>query len=289
MSLRRCAVSLPALLLILASPLRAAADNAQLVPASAPEFRYEGRFDFRSPGGPVITWQSSRVRVEFEGERLALVFDAIEGQNVFDVEVDGTSRVVAVPSGSDLRRVYLPPLGRGRHRLTLFKRTEAMVGSLRFRGVELAEGARVFAAADPGYRMRMEFSGNSITAGACNEDGDADQWENRITHNSAKSYAAMTAAAFGADHRNIAVSGMGVSTGYVDVTAGEAWDRLYPRLTDPWVSDSKTSLAHLAGFHEAVARDGERGVRRPAGDQGTRDLQRRRGGHPLFVGLSRSM
>jgi hypothetical protein len=58
----------------------------------------------------------------------------------------------------------------------------------------------------------MEFIGDSITVGACNEDGDADQWENRRTHNAAMSYAALTAEAFSADHRNIAVSGMGVGS-----------------------------------------------------------------------------
>jgi lysophospholipase L1-like esterase len=39
----------------------------------------------------------------------------------------------------------------------------------------------------------------------------------------------LTAAAFSADYRNIAVSGMGVVTGWVDVRAGQIWDRLYPK------------------------------------------------------------
>lgn len=43
----------------------------------------------------------------------------------------------------------------------------------------------------------------------------------------------MTAAAFDADHRNIAVSGMGVATGWVEPEAGEVWDRLYPDPASP--------------------------------------------------------
>jgi lysophospholipase L1-like esterase len=215
----------------------------RLVPATAPEFRYEGRFDARDPLGPVIVWQSSRVRVDFEGELLALVFDEIEGQNVFDVEVDGHTRVLPVQAGSDLRHVYLPPLGKGRHRLTLLKRTESMAGLARFRGISVAAGARVFAPADLAYRLRMEFIGDSITAGACDEDGDVDQWKNRISHDGARSYAAMTAAAFGADHRNISVSGMGVRRGYVDVLAGQVWDRIYPRVASPHLDSPRTDLA----------------------------------------------
>ena len=79
----------------------------------------------------------------------------------------------------------------------------------------------------------MEFIGDSITVGACNEDGAADQWDNRRTHNCALSYATLTADAFAADYRNIAVSGMGVATGWVHPIAGEVWDRLYPNPTSP--------------------------------------------------------
>jgi lysophospholipase L1-like esterase len=226
-------------------PDKAGEAAPHLVSATAPEFRYEGRFDLRDPLGPVIIWQSSRIRVDFEGERLALVFDEIRGQNVFDVQVDAHTRVMPVQAGSDLRRVYLPPLGKGRHHLTISKRTESLVGLVRFRGLELEGGARVFAPADPAYRLRMEFVGDSITAGACNEDGNSDQWDNRISHNSILGYAAMTAEAFKADHRNISASGMGVCTGYLDITAGEVWDRIYPRVTSPWAGDSKTSLPHL--------------------------------------------
>ena len=120
----------------------------------------------------------------------------------------------------------------GRHHLSLFKRSEANAGTARFRGVEITGGAEV-SAAKPPAQVRMEFISDSITAGACNEDGDADQWDSRRTHNAALSYAALTAADFSADHRNISVSGMGVITGWVTQKAGEVWDRLYPEPSSP--------------------------------------------------------
>jgi lysophospholipase L1-like esterase len=79
----------------------------------------------------------------------------------------------------------------------------------------------------------MEFFGDSLTVGACNEDGDTDQWDNRRTHNAALSYAALTANAFSADYRNIAVSGMGIATGWVDKKAGEVWNKTYPNPASP--------------------------------------------------------
>jgi lysophospholipase L1-like esterase len=79
----------------------------------------------------------------------------------------------------------------------------------------------------------MEFIGDSITVGACDEDGAADQWADRRTHNNALSYGALTAAAFDADYRNIAVSGMGVAIGWQPFRAAEIWDRVYPNPRSP--------------------------------------------------------
>jgi len=47
-------------------------------------------------------------------------------------------------------------------------------------------------------------------------------------NNCALSYATLTAATFSADYRNIAVSGMGIVTGYVKVRAAQVWNRTGP-------------------------------------------------------------
>jgi lysophospholipase L1-like esterase len=209
------------------------AQPGQLIAASDPRFRYEGRLDFADPAGPVVIWEGSRIRLDFEGARLAFRFDGLAGQSFFDAEVDAERFIVDVPAGVGQRIDYPLPLGLGRHRLVLSKRSEASVGHARFRGVEIAQGARAWASPPPSYRLRMEFFGDSITVGACNEDGAADQWEDRRTHNNALSYASLTAGAFSADARCTAVSGMGIALGWTDVKAGEVWDRLYPKSGAP--------------------------------------------------------
>jgi len=205
-----------------------------LVPASDPRFRYEGRIDFADPAAPVLIWQATRVRLDFAGPELALVFAGATGQNFFNVAVDGAApQIAAVPEGGRQVWRYPLPLGAGRHQLELFKRSEAAAGHARFAGVELAADAAAWAPAPPAYRLRMEFIGDSITVGACNEDGAADQWDDRRTHNNALSYGAFTAAAFAADYRNTAVSGMGVVAGWTAIKAAQAWDRLYPEVASP--------------------------------------------------------
>jgi lysophospholipase L1-like esterase len=205
----------------------------RFVPASDPHFRYEGRFDRTDPAGPVVIWEGSRIDVDFTGDQLALRFDGLDGQNFFDLHVDGAQAVIAVPGGAGLRIACPLPLTGGRHRLMLFKRSEASAGTARFIGIEIAPAADVTAPAAPAYRRAMEFIGDSITVGACDEDGPTDQWDDRRTHNNALSYGALTAAAFDADYRCIAVSGMGVALGWSPYLAGDIWNRVYPKPDSP--------------------------------------------------------
>lgn len=201
--------------------------------ASDPRFAYEGRFDFTAGAAPIVVWQASRIRIDFEGDTLALNFDDVHGQNFFDVVIDGKTSLAGWTEGKKPEGYEFNGLGAGRHRLTLFKRSEAGAGVARFRGVSIASDAQAFAPTLPKYHVAFQFFGDSITVGACNEDGKEDQWEDRRTHNNALSYGALTATAFQADYRNIAVSGMGIVTGYVPMRVGEIWDRLQPEVKSP--------------------------------------------------------
>jgi lysophospholipase L1-like esterase len=208
-------------------------EKADWISAADPRFCYEGRLDFSDSNAPVVIWQASRIALDFEGTTLVLFFDDAKGQNFFNAQVDGSNTVVEVHEGAVTQPVMFSGLGPGRHHLALFKRSEASAGTVRFRGMEIGPNTKAWASPKTPYKLKMEFIGDSITVGACNEDGAADQWDNRRTHNSAFSYAALTATEFSADHRNIAVSGMGIATGWVEPKAGEIWDRLYPNPASP--------------------------------------------------------
>jgi lysophospholipase L1-like esterase len=213
--------------------------SAQQISAADPRFHYEGRFDFSDSNAPVVIWQASRISLDFAGDTLGLLFDNAKGQSFFNAQVDGSNTVIEIREGTPPNPATLSGLGRGRHQLVLFKRSEANSGTVSFRGVVLAAQAQAWAPAPTAYKLALEFIGDSITVGACDEDGDTDQWENRRTHNSALSFATLTAAAFDADGRNIAVSGMGIATGWVPMKAGEIWDRLYPDTNSPIADLSK--------------------------------------------------
>lgn len=200
-----------------------------LLPASDARYRYEGRIYAAQPTRPVLIWSGTRVAIDFAGDRLALQFGPIEGQCVFNVTVNGVTEIADLRSGSGARYVWPHALPAGRHRLELFKRSEASKGHVTFHGIEISPEAEVWAAAGPEYRLKMEFLGDSITVGACNEDGATDQWDDYRTHNYALSWAHLTAGNFHADDRVAAYSGMGVITGWEKVRAGKIWDKIYPQ------------------------------------------------------------
>jgi lysophospholipase L1-like esterase len=223
---------------LVASPTQVSAPTlknvAHFIPASDVAFHFEGRVDRRNPAEPVLIWQGTLVDVIFEGDSLGLCFGARKGVAYFDLTVDGETSVIELKEGEDSTTVrYSKPLCVGQHRFTLFKRSEADAGHAGFRGIELAPGGRVQPNQAQPPKPMYQFFGDSITVGACNEDGAVDQWENRATHNNALSYAALTARAFRFGYRNTAVSGMGIVIGYVPKRAEEVCDRLYPEIDAP--------------------------------------------------------
>lgn len=199
--------------------------SEHLVPASDSRFEYQGRIDeSRGESRPII-WQNTRTRIAFEGDHLLLRFANVTGQPYFQIEVDGASTSFLATDGA----IDCPlPLSKGKHILTLTKRSEASAGTADFLGIELPLGASAASAPAQSFSAKLLFFGDSITAGACNEDGDADQWDDRSTHNALKSYGALTGKTLGADIRNISVSGMGVAQGWSQPTFPEIWNRYGP-------------------------------------------------------------
>jgi len=151
---------------------------------------YEGRIDFTNEASPVIIWQGSSVSTALDGAKLEL----------------------------EKKR---------KNTIKLIKRSEASAGHVAFLGFKVDDKASSKTLKKK-HRKRYMFYGDSITVGACNEDGPEDQWEDFSTHNSLLSYAAIASAKLKADFRSIAISGVGISAGYKDYTAGQIWNRYYP-------------------------------------------------------------
>jgi len=213
----------------------------QAVLPSAGELRFEGRFEGSDSAGPRFQWPGSTVWLRFVGTdaHVTLTEHSMEtdeyGQvahDWYDVEVDGQpARSFQAAEGKHAYPLA-QGLRHGEHLIALRKRTEAFVGQGQLLGFEIDAGARLLPAAGPG--RRIEFIGDSITAGFGVAGADATCLFSADTEDYSLSYAALTSQALGAEQIAVASAGAGVYRNWMGTlqnTMGDLYQRTLP--TDP--------------------------------------------------------
>lgn len=204
----------------------------QLVSLAPPMFSVTGRVDSLEDGSVVLIWQGTEVRFRFKGSALGLEFERCRGQNCLDLWVDGDCRLILVDESQENSQVVFEGFDDGWHDVLLYKRSEGYFGHVVLQGFLMEDSAEL--APYPSAPQRLiEFYGDSITVGACNQDDETDQYEDLSTHNHYYSYGAILARNLGAKEVSVAVSGIGVSSSWNELLMGDVYDSLYPVLQSP--------------------------------------------------------
>ncbi|MDR7332049.1 GDSL-type esterase/lipase family protein [Roseateles asaccharophilus] len=201
------------------------------IPADDARLRWVGRIAAGAlSSSKLLAWSGSELRARFTGRELSLEFSSTHwGTSHFTVEIDGRALPLAVPGkGLTVWRLR-EPLADGEHTLRLIKRTEASMAEASFHGLRLAEGGRLLDPPPP-RALKLEFYGDSITAGACNGDVNDDQYDDLYYHDGTRAYGALTATKLDADYVGIAVSGIGVTATWNELLMPQVWNRYAPRL-----------------------------------------------------------
>lgn len=205
----------------------AAADGTLAIPPDHPLLSYSGRLDCHAPGGPLLGFVGSSVRIRFYGTGLELKLkDFGEGTpqttNYYDVSIDARTPTLLEVSPAQERYVLASGLSEGEHEVEVFKRVEATTaghlgaGKGQILGFVLHGRALLPVAA---RARRLEFIGDSITCGYGNEvstdNPGAAPYTTRAS-NGHRAYGALTAARLGAEYLAVAYSGRGISRNYAD-------------------------------------------------------------------------
>jgi lysophospholipase L1-like esterase len=215
------------------------------VAANAPELRYEGRIDQSTPTSPLFELPGSAVWLRFSGTGASAMISehslekddyGATAHNWYDVSIDGRDAPPFQTIEGVQSVVLAAGLSAGEHQLVLRKRTEAYVGEGRLLGFELDAGGKLLPAA-PATR-RIEFIGDSITAGYGVDGADGHCDFSAPTENYSHTYAALTAHALGAEQVAVAVTGAGVYRNFdssSDNTMGDLYLRALPtHASDRW-------------------------------------------------------
>jgi len=170
-----------------------------------PAIRLIGRFDDRDPAGPRMAWAGSTIAVKFSGTALNVLLKT-SGADQFQVILDGApASVIVTTKDSTLYRVA-SGLPAKEHTAELFKRTEPLVGTVQFLGLQLSPGGKLVPPASRVER-RIEFVGDSITCGYGNEAPRETEKFSPATENNYQAYGAMSARDLKAEYVAIAWSG----------------------------------------------------------------------------------
>jgi lysophospholipase L1-like esterase len=183
---------------------------AGFIAADNPLIRYTGRIDFSDPKRPRFDWPAVTIEAAFEGTSIAAQLE--DGGNSYDVTIDGEASVLRTQPGQT-RYPLAEGLRDGQHMVRLVKRTETFYGTPHFLGFEVDAGRKLIPL-PPAKERRIEFIGDSITAGYGVEGESPTCIYSPETENAALTYAAQTAAQLDAAYTIAAVSGVGVVRNY---------------------------------------------------------------------------
>jgi endoglucanase len=193
-----------------ATPARAAVD----VPADNPNIQYFGRFDFSNPKQPACDWPGCYIETRFTGTSIAVKLSG--GTNDFNVFIDGQAKPKIAMSNGKTTYVAASALADGSHSLLLTKRTEGFSGVTAFTGFQLDDGKSLQAPPPRAVAKKIQFIGDSFTAGYGDEATVVSCPERQPYDNNYVAYGPVTARALGAEYSVQAVSGIGLVHNYGD-------------------------------------------------------------------------
>lgn len=182
-------------------------------PADSPEIQYFGRWD-AGKGVYRCGFGATYIKANFTGRSLRA--DLGGSREVWwRVSIDGSEFRRFKPRGKDT--LLADQLSPGEHKVLLVRSTEGQAGISEFRGFRVEDGEALLAP-DPMKDRRMEFVGDSITAGAIN-DG---KWVGNYfdVEDNDMSYGPQLARMLDADYSVIAKSGQGVVHNYAEAWPG---------------------------------------------------------------------
>jgi lysophospholipase L1-like esterase len=185
-----------------------------------PNIRYPGRIDFSDPAKPKFSAPAVYIRARFRGTAVSVLledeFKWGTNRNYYDALIDGGPALKIAPKQGVTRCEAAAGLPNAEHELLLVKRTEASIGYSKFLGVEVT-GEMLPPPERPA--RRMEFIGDSITAGAGIEadnnsvECQADGW-GQPYNNARLAYGPVLARSLNAEYHVSAVSGIGLVRNY---------------------------------------------------------------------------
>lgn len=186
------------------------AEAAVMVAPNDAHLQYFGRWDKSNAQEYQCAQGAVYIKANFTGTSIKAKLR--DPNDKWRVSIDGGAFQKIKPRGNET--VFAENLKPGTHKLLFVRSTEGYMGTTQFRGFELDDGARL-EAPDPLKTRRLEFVGDSITAGAKNDGELKGENYNDIEDND-QAYGPKVSRMLDADYSIVAKSGEGVVHNWAD-------------------------------------------------------------------------
>jgi lysophospholipase L1-like esterase len=202
---------------------------------------YQGRIDYSDPLKPSFCYSGVSIKTMLMGSSISMTLEDLasgdeQHTNYFNVIIDDSVQKVLRTNRGKQNYLLASGLSPGRHSIEVYKRTECSVGSARFLGFTVAEGASI--ERPTAKTRRIECIGNSLTCGYGNEvsiapppEGSPNTGFHSEHENNYLAYGAITARNLEANYRCVAYSGRGLyrnNTGSMEGTIPKIYARVFP-------------------------------------------------------------
>lgn len=192
------------------------------------QIEYSGRIDTSRVKAADLYWSGSSIKMNFEGESLYALLEDENGDNFYNVKIDSDSIFILKPDTIKKQYKLASNLSEGKHVVEIFKGTEWDRGRTTFYGFQIKGNNPQTLSKPLPKNRKIEFYGNSITAGYAVEDFSGNDSPAGSFTNNYLSYANITAKNLNAEYRCICKSGIGIMVSWFPLTMPEMYNRLIP-------------------------------------------------------------
>ena len=204
---------LPLIMLFAASGCCQQGGNTTLSATQTP-MHIEGRYATLDDGSISFDWSGVYIDIRFTGTYLAMEVSDTK-RNFFNLTLDGEAQEKFTTEGDHTTVVLFDNKeAQGEHIIRIQKATEAEQGQVTIHS--FTTDGEILSADDLALPRHIEFYGDSLTCGYGTESESGDEPFMPETENCCYTYAALTAAHFGADYNLISHSGRGLVRNYGD-------------------------------------------------------------------------
>lgn len=192
----------------------AACSGEKTTPIADSPARVVGRTATLDDGSISFDWSGVYIDIRFRGSYLAVELSDTK-RNYLNLWIDGEEQPKLTSEGEHTTLVlFNDPSAEGEHLIRIQKATEAEQGRITLHN--LTTDGRLLATDDLKLQRHIEFYGDSLTCGYGTESKSGSEPFLPETENCRYTYAALTAAHFGADYNLISHSGRGLVRNYGD-------------------------------------------------------------------------